>query len=272
MEEEYKEETAATPVDGGSAEGADVKAEASPQAEAKWYDGIADEELRGNPNITKHKDVAGLAKAYVEATKKLGQKGIAPLPVNATAEQRAAYNAMRRGDAIKSPEDYSWGKGDDDAGVKALKQSLFNSGADDYMASEILSAIKHADDVAGAEQEAYAQKVYSGEAEKLRVEWGENFEVNLRANDILLAKYPDAERVIKGLGIDRMAGFQLMLHHLNSLSADGQIKFEQAREATLDDKIAAITNSDAYKQTWHPGHEEAKRRRADLILEKTRKA
>lgn len=248
--------------------GGDLGEEANPAPASNWYDSLGDD-LKTNPNITKHKDVGGLAKAYVEATKKIGQKGLAPLPSDATAEQRAAYNALRRGESIKAPTDYSWGKDMDDAGVTALKTALFNAGADDYMASEVLGAIQSADAAEGARQEEYAARYYEGEAEKLRREWGEDYAVNQKANDLLLSKYPEAAKVVKALGVDKVAGFQLMLHHLNSLARDGQIKIEAARDKTLDEQIKAIEDSEAFKQSWHKDHEKAKRERARLIVSMT---
>lgn len=239
----------------------------------KWYDSL-DDELKTNPNITKHKDVGGLAKAYVESVKKLGQKGFTPLPDNATPEQRAAYNAIRRGEAIKAPEDYSWGKGTSDEGrdiVGSFKQALFNAGADNYTANEVLSALKNYETQESLRQEAHAEKVYAAEAEKLRSEWGENYVVNLKANDILLGKYPEAARVLKTLGVDKIAGVQLMLHHLNTLASDGQIKISEARTKSIDERIDAITNSDAYKYEWHPDHKSARAHRAQLIMELTKR-
>lgn len=252
-----------------------MSAEAATHCEpvAKWYDSL-DDELKTNPNITKHKDIGGLAKAYVESVKKLGQKGFTPLPDNATAEQRAAYNAIRRGESIKAPEDYSWGKGTADENrdiVVGFKQALFNAGADSYMANEVLSTLKDYETQEALRQEAHAEKVYGAEAEKLRNEWGENYAVNLKANDILLGKYPEAAHVLKALGVDKMAGVQLMLHHLNTLASDGQIKLNEARTKSIDERIDEITNSDAYKHEWHPGHKAARAQRAQLIMELTSK-
>lgn len=232
-----------------------------------WYDEFSDE-IKTNPSITKFKDAEALAKSYIEASKKLGQKGITPLPKNATPEQRTAYNALRRGDSIQKPEDYTFDKDSDSAELGALKKALFDAGADDYMATEVLGKLASMNESADAEMIANAERVYSGEAEKLRLEWGENYEINLKANDILLSKFPEAERVLKGLGAERMAGVAMMLHHLNRMSADGEIKLSQAREISIDERLSKITGSDAYKQKWHPDHQKMVDERARLILMK----
>ena len=266
-------EPAPAPAPAPSAEpAAEPATEPSPAPAAKpaaqWYDKLGDESLRSNPNITKHKSVEGLAKAYVEATRKLGQKGIMPLPADATPEQRSAYNAMRRGESIKTPSDYSWGKGmDNTTEYNRTMEALFNAGADDYMASSVMDALTRAaveDDYA---EEQAAARIYAQESEKLRSEWGENYLVNLKANDILLSRYPEAMNILKSLGCDKMASVQLMLHSLNAAASDGQIQFEHAREKSLDERIDAITNSDAYKQSWHPDHQKARQQRAALIVE-----
>lgn len=234
-----------------------------------WYETLP-EELKDSPSIQKHKSVDSLAKAYIEASKKLGMKGVTPLPPDATREQREAYNAMRRGDTIKAPEDYSFEKGNEDAQLKMLKCALFKAGADDYMAKEVLSSLNAEQDALEAELIANTERVYSKESERLRTEWGENYLINLKANDILLSKYPEAELVLKATGADKCYGVQMMLSKLNALSQDGQIKLEAAREKSYDEQIKSISNSDAYKQAWHPEHNKALQERAELIVRKVR--
>lgn len=259
---------------GGSAESGSVTATPSeyvpsePEQTGHWYDGLKDVALRSNPNITKHDSVDGLAKAYVEATRKLGQKGIMPLPADATPEQRAAYNAIRRGESIKTPSDYSWGKGKETGSeYSRAMEALFNAGADDYMASSVMDSLARAAVEDELAEEQAAERIYAQETEKLRSEWGENYLVNLKANDILLSRYPEAMRILKSLGCDKMASVQLMLHSLSAAASDGQIHFENARERSLDERIDDITNSDAFKQSWHPDHKKAQQARAALIME-----
>lgn len=234
-----------------------------------WFDDFSDE-IKTNPSITKFKSAEALAKSYLEASKKLGQKGLTPLPKDATPEQRAAYNSIRRGDSIQKPEDYSFAKDSDSAELVALKKALFDAGADDYMASEVLGKLAQMNESADAEMISNAEQVYSKEAEKLRLEWGEDYEVNIKANDILLSKYPEAERILKGLGADKMSGVALMLHRLNALSSDGEIKISQARNISIDERLAQVCNSDAYKQKWHPDHQKAQDERARLIMLKVK--
>lgn len=238
-----------------------------------WYDGL-DEDLKTNEAITRHKDAGSLARAYVEAQDKLSRSIPAPLGAGATAEQRAAYNSLRRGESIKSENDYSWGKGtnlESDETTVSLKKALFNAGADDYMATEVLSALKADIDAESAAEESYAQGVYAKEAERLRMEWGENFSVNVKANDILLSKFPEAASLVKGLGLDKMAGFQQMLHSLNVAAADGSVVLSRAREATLDEQTEKISSSEAFRNSWHPDHKKAVLERARLIAEATRR-
>ncbi len=236
---------------------------------AHWYDSLS-EEIRNNPNITKFKDAESLAKSYIEASKKLGMKGIQPLPDDATREQRAAYNSMRRGEKIKTPEDYSFEKDNQAEWLKSLKKTLFDAGADDYMATEILSKMKSSEESDDNEMLAVAEKTYQAEAERLRAEWGEDYLVNRKANDILLSKYPEAEKTLRALGADKMFGIQMMLHHLNRLSGDTEIKLSQARSRSFDDRMREIESSEAYKHSWHKDHQAAVSARTDLILEMAR--
>lgn len=247
------------------------EAEATPVVEEPkaWYDGFSDE-IKANPSITKFKNPEALAKGYIEASKKLGQKGFSPLPKDATKEQRAAYNALRRGESIQKPEDYTFGKDSDSAELGALKKALFDAGADDYMASEVLGKLASMNEASDAEMMVNAERVYNAEADKLRLEWGEDYEVNIKANEILLSKYPEAERVLKGLGAEKMAGVAMMLHNLNRLSSDGEVKLSKARELSLEERLSSVVNSEAYKQQWHPDHQKAVDERARLIMMKAR--
>lgn len=271
MENENDENKAAgnvPPANNGDGEVEKTAAESS-----HWYDGL-DEDLKTNEAITRHKDAGSLARAYVDAQEKLSRSIPAPLGAGATAEQRAAYNSLRRGESIRAEGDYSWGKGtalENDETTVSLKRALFNAGADDYMASEVLSALKANVDAENAAEESYALGVYAKEAERLRMEWGENFSVNVKANDILLSRYPEAEALVKGLGLDKMAGFQQMLHSLNVAAADGQVVLGRAREATLDEQTEKISSSEAFRNSWHPEHKKAVLERARLIAEASRR-
>lgn len=249
------------------------KVEAPVNAEpAQWFDSL-DPELRDNPNVRKFKDVNALAKSYTEAVKKLGQKGAVPLPKDATKEQREAYNAIRRGENIKTPDDYSWGKGTADAedpSVKILKQSLFDAGADDYMASEILNTIRSYDDAEGETTKANVDKFFANEATRLREAWGEDYATNVKANEILMSKYPEAMNALRVTGADKTFGVQMMLRDLNSKTADAEVRLSNARTVSFSERLAEIESSDAYKTKWHPKHEQAVRERAELITEHVR--
>lgn len=236
---------------------------------AHWYDSL-DEDLRGNPVITKYENVDGLARAHADAVRKLSETGFPQLPEHATPEQRSAYNAMRRGSNIATPSDYSYCKGEeaDNADLAALKQALFKAGADDYMATEVLSGLQA---MQAADEQMFvanAEKAYMGEDNKLREEWGENYQTNLKACQILLSKFPEAQKILHTVGADRTSSVMLMLHTLNAAAADGQIKLEAARSANIDERLAEIQSSDAYKQEWHPDHKSAVDARMDLIFKK----
>lgn len=234
-----------------------------------WYDAL-DEGLRANPAITKHADVNSLASAYAESVRKLSEGGFPKLPANATAEQRSAYNALRRGDDVKSPADYSYAKGEEATNddLLALKNALFEAGADDYMATQVLSSLQSMNAAEESLFSAEVEKIYAGELDKLREEWGDNFQTNMKATEILLNRYPEAKQILEGCGAQRCASVVLMLHELNAAASDGQIKLEEARTVSLDERLAEIQNSDAYRQAWHPDHQKAVDARMDIIFKK----
>lgn len=258
-----------------AAEAAAVPDEATPPPAGTaggghWYDALADESLRSNPNITKYASLDAFAKGHAEAVKKLGQKGFAPPPpANAAPETRAAYNALRRGENVKSIDDYSYGKGETSEGLVQLKQALFDAGADDYMATQVLTSLEGTIEKGDAEDVRQGQAFFANEENLLREHWNEDYLVKRKAVDVFLNKPEHASIAnrVRGLGLDRCADFNVMMDELLNRGSNNQVvetRGDMSRQG-LKEMIADISRSEAYRDQWNKGHKAAALQRAELI-------
>lgn len=252
-----------------------VAAEAAPAEQAPaplWYDSIQDETLRENQNITKYKSLDELARGHIELARKLGERGSLPtLPDNPSEEQKLAYNALRRGDKIKSPDDYSYDKGSTAPDVVHLKQAAFDAGLDDYQATQFFQrwdkAYEGYDEAIKAERSEY----YKQEDTKLRMSWQQNYQVNAKAIDLFLQRrFPEAARVLQEKGIRGIAAVEEMLLACNRhMVGDEQITWGEAKKESVNDELKRLQNSEAYKNEFHKDHNKALLQQAKLYQRMT---
>ena len=241
--------------------------------DAHFWDDFSDEGLKGNPSVTKHKNVEALAKSYVELSRKLGSKGLAPLPEDATDEQREARKALRRGENIKSPSDYSFKLSEEDAQVfradstnafnpDAVSAALFEAGLDDEAHT---AAMRELCALERSRKNAVAKEISDGE-QQMRDEWDEDYDVNMKANELFMARrFPEAHKALAPTGLYKLPVVARMLKAMNEMTQDGEIRIQRAAEKSFDEQLSAVTSSDAYRNAWHPDHDKAVARRTDLI-------
>lgn len=241
--------------------------------DGNFWDSFNDEALKNNPSVRKHANAEALAKSYVELSRKLGQRGDIPLPKDATPEQIEARRALHRGENIKSVEDYSWKLSaadardmlpDADRAFEGIAKSLYDAGLDDETFSAAMKGL-----TANAKaQKAEIEAAYAKSEAELRDEWNEDFDVNMRANKMFVSKnFPEVHSFLEKTGLYADKNVAQMFRRINEMTADGQIRLERATEKSFEDKMAELTKSDAYRQSWHPDHDKAIAARTKMILE-----
>lgn len=255
-------------VDGGS-----VTAGADAAGDGNFWDSFTDEGLRNNPSVRKHANAEALAKSYVELSRKLGQRGDIPLPKDATPEQVEARRALRRGENIKSVEDYTWKLSaadardmlpDADKAFDGIAKSLYEAGLDDETFAAAMKGL-----TANAKaQKAEIEASYAKSEAELRDEWNEDYDINMRANKMFVSKnFPEVHSFLEKTGLYTDKNVAKMFRRINEMTADGQIRVERATEKSFEDKMAELTKSDAYRQSWHPDHDKAVAARTRMIME-----
>jgi len=240
---------------------------------AKWTEALKDEGLRANRSLAKFNDVDGLAKSYVELSRKLGSKGLMPLPEGATAEQIAAHRALKRGENIREPANYSFHASEAERSfapdVDNFSNLLFDAGCDDETHSAVMSAVLRTAKANYDKVEAEGKVAIAQAEEEMRNEWGEQYAVNRKAVDLFMGKFPEVKAIFEESGLIHVPEIQRMIFSLNRLTADGEIRFQQAVEKSYDDRLKDIENSADFKNEWSEGHKAAKRAWVDLLMKRT---
>lgn len=273
MEEENsqnEEQVSESVVDTPEVENTQVEEKAETEEVSNFWDSFEDASLKENGSVRKFKNVEALAKSYVGLQKKLGERvNYAKPPENATPEQLTAWRSLKRG-GVESEADYGFIPEKElegfDAGV--VGKALFESGADKDMYKNVMGTIYNAE----ASRRAMELKVREdGEAE-LRDEWNEDYEVNMKAVKMFVKnRFPDVYKGLDSTDAFRIPAVARMFKQLNELTADGEIRIQKASNESYEERLSAIEKSDAFKNSWHPGHKEARRAWCDLISEKASK-
>lgn len=273
-EENQTEESGAATEQVVAEEKTQLEADDSP-APAAFWDGFSDESLKANPSVRKHRSVEALAKSYVELSKKLGSKGLEPLPKDATPELIEARKTIMRGENIKSSKDYSWKLSEYDKAVlgeefdgSVMKEALFNAGFNDEQFGAAMNAFAS---VERGRKEAVKNNIETCD-KALREQWGDDYDINMKANEIFMSKrFPAIHKNLSENGAYHIPEVANMIKTMNELTADGEIRIQRATEKSYNEKLDDVVNSDAYKQSWHPLHEAAVNRRTELIMEIARR-
>lgn len=242
---------------------------------SNWFDGISDESLRSNPNVTKHASVEALAKSYVELSKKLGAKGLAPLPEDATPEVIEARKVLKRGENIKSANDYSRKLSNDESeeigGVdyaKNISQMLFDAGCDDETHTAVMNAFVNSE----RERVANTRKEIENCENLLKDEWNEDFDVQMKANEIFVSKhFPEVHEQLLKNGGYKVPAIAKMFKQLNEMTKDGEVRIQKAAAQNFDEQLKEIESSKAYQNPWDEGHKAAVSRRTDIIMKMAEK-
>lgn len=255
--------------------GSDVAPDYTSMPPARWTETLKDETLRDSKSLAKFNDVDGLAKSYIELSRKLGSKGLMPLPEGATAEQIAAHRALKRGENIREPSNYSFHASDADRAfapdVDNFSNLLFNAGCDDETHTAVMSSVLKTVRDAQAKVENESKIALAQAEEEMRNEWGEQYAVNRKAVDLFMNKFPDVKSIFQESGLINVPEIQRMIFSLNQLTADGEIRFQQAVDKSFDERLKDIENSSDFKNEWSEGHKAAKRAWVDLLMKRTSK-
>lgn len=153
-------------------------------ATTTWRDSLP-EDMRADPTLNKYSDINNLAKAHIELSKKIGEKGIFKPKVDASKEEIAAF---REAMGIPSdPTKYDMGKFEgitmEDSIVDWAKKAGAENGIDPAAMKAILTDYMKVEASNDAAIEKATQEDIKAGFDGLRTEWGEAFDRNLtRAN------------------------------------------------------------------------------------------
>lgn len=169
---------------------------------ANWRDSLPDD-LKNDPTLSKFSDVQNLSKAYIEAQKAIGKKGIIKPSAGDTPE---AWKAFREALGVPAADKYELGKIE---GVEFPAESLAFAkklGADIGVLPEDMTKIlqnygkfevEQRAKVAAAETAAQTEKLNG-----LKKEWGEAFTDNVKKGMFVFNQAADIA------GIDRAAALK----------------------------------------------------------------
>lgn len=236
---------------------------------SNFWDTFEDAGLKENGSVRKFKSVEALAKSYVGLQKKLGERAASKPPENATPEQMSAWRSLKRG-GIEREEDYGFVPDKELEGFNpsVVGKALFESGADKDMYKTVMNSVYNAE---ADRRTMELQAREKGEAE-LRDEWNEDYEVNMKAvKTFVKNRFPDVYKGLSDTDAFRIPAVARMFKQLNELTADGEIRIQKAAIESYEERLKSIESSDAFKNSWHPGHKEARKAWCDLISEKSAK-
>lgn len=238
--------------------------------ESNFWDSFEDASLKENGSVRKFKSVEALAKSYVGLQRKLGERAVPNKPPeNATPEQVSAWRSLKRG-GIEREEDYGFVPEQELEGfdTKHLGKALFESGADKDMYNNVMKTMCAAE----SERRLAERKVREDGESELRDEWNEDYEVNMKAiKTFVKNRFPEVYKGLSDTDAFRIPSVARMFKQLNELTADGEIRIRKAAVESYDERLKSIENSDAFKNSWHPGHKEARRAWTSLIAERANK-
>lgn len=251
------------------------KPEEKPAEPAKvkaWFEDFEDEELRGDPNVTKHSSPEGLAKAYKNAVKLLGaDKVVLPKDENDAEGWDRLYKAAGRPDkpedyAIERATDLPEGMQWDEDGESFLRSYAISNGLNQKQVANLADLVmKQRVDAHRAAMDA--QNRYNQERnERITRELGDQLPAYKSNAQAVMQEYGDADLVAflneSKLGDDPR--FIKMFGRMGKeLLGDSRLKAPEKSQAVaggdLQTQIAKFRekNSKALYDKMHPGHASA---------------
>ncbi len=245
--------------------------------EADWTASLP-EELRGNSELRKFKDSNEALKAYVNATKLIGRRGLQmPADVNDEAAMNA-YFAARRGN-IENAEAYSTKynsedlRGLDEDTFKTVSEFLFKRGFSDLehgTTMELIAAIREHE----AERWEAQNKANISEAVRtLKDAWGSNYESNVAKVQNFMGKFPKVAATLAQYGLENNADMFMMLLEASKGFSEAKAPQGDEIESTpteLNKRIEKLMSSKAFTDANSAGHSEANAEFIKLMAQKAK--
>lgn len=248
-------------------------------ATTSWVDALP-EELRGNAELRKFKDVNEALKGYTHLVSMAGRKGLAAPAADAGEDAWNAYFTARRG-GIESAEGYST-KFDAEALV-GLDQEVYDV-ASQFMFMNGFSDSEHARtlELLGAIRDREA-KIWEQEnvrrcadaVRDLKHEWGEKYERNMNSIRNFIADFPEARNALQQYGLENNAAMCKMILCAAERTSESTnpvpVKPEMGMTAAeLKKRIDSVVKSEAYNDRTSKGHADAHKQFMDLMREKAK--
>lgn len=171
-------------------DGTTTPTEATTAATPDWRSSLPDD-LRGEKSLESFKDIAGLAKSYIETKRLVGQRQELKVPgAEATPEERAAFHKALG--VPDTPDAYpvQWPEAALNGGLEKEAAAAFL--ADMHKAGTPPAVLQAAVNWYGryvADKAAAAQREAQATLAELKQEWGPNWEANVGRANRALSKY-----------------------------------------------------------------------------------
>jgi len=246
-----------------------------------WRDFVP-EDIRNEKVFDRTKNIEGVFKSLASAERKFGMKAV-PLP-GENAEQEEWDEFYKATGRLEKPEDYKIEKDPtipdefwpDDI-VNILQKSAFEAGNNPKQAAiygkNFNEFLKKQIETAQTEQKLQ----YDESINELKTEWSSKYDSNIHIGNIALEKGTAGdnklkERVKEKFGAD--PDFARLMRNLGVNFKESELIDADAVQpdtlAEIDEKMAQLRESDAYKNKMNPGHADAIKRMSQLYNQKTK--
>lgn len=184
------------------------------------------EEFRKEPSLQSFKDVASLAKSYVEAQKLIGAKRIAlPGEKASDVEWEAFYNQIGRPDTFDKYEvpdvKMEEGLAPDAKKLEAVKQHFHKLGLTTKQARGVMEYYMNSVNEGAKGSKAASEAQAQAQIQALRQEWGDKFDVNVDIARSVIKKFggENHEEVLKFLDSSGLGNNAQLVKLMHSIGA-----------------------------------------------------